>query len=501
MIDASEPASPGLGLTRLLPRSSRLRPLHFVLFLVAVLLIQSALRADTIVLKNGRRINAESVSEEGDKVFYESEGGRVSLSKSLVERIEKNDLAPQSQPRSPSASPSAAALEKALSLEISVPQKDVEGIVHNGQVDEKRLELLASLAEKGDMEAKTAVNAYLVAAAFEAQHDRLAQANRWAEEALRLSTVDLNALLVVAQIDILRRQFSEALNHLLLAQSLQSDSPDVLTLLGYAYYYLEGPEKANRFWKQAYTLRPERKLQELMRQTEIEEQVEARLAQSQSSHFVLNTEGSSISESFRASLLDTLEQQFRDLESELDYDPRDPIVVTLYPAQDFKDITRAPGWAGAVNDGKIRVPVRGLSSLTPQLARVLKHEMTHSFVHGQTQGHCPTWFNEGLAQVESGEVPSLPGAGLTVLYGESRQIPLSQLEGSFMQLNSTLASIAYAESQATVAMIRAQYGAYQLPQLLKLLGEGKSMAEALQRALGIDYPELETELARYLTQR
>ena len=469
--------------------------------LLTLLLIQYASRADTIVLKNGRRINAESVSEEGDKVIYESEGGRVSLPKSLVERIEKNDLAPQISPRSPGANPPGATRAKALSLEISVPQKDAEGIVRDGQVDEKRLEMLASLAEKGDRETKTALNAYLVAAAFEAQHDRLVQASRWAEEALRLSRVDVNALLVVAQIDILRRQFSQALNHLLLAQSLQPDSPDVLTLLGYAYYYLEGPEKANRYWKQSYKLRPNQKLQELMQQTEKEEQVEARLAQSQSSHFVLNTEGSAISESFRESILEALEQQFRDLEYELDYDPRDPIVVTLYPAQEFEDITRAPGWAGAVNDGKIRVPVRGLSSLTPQLARVLKHEMTHSFVHGQTQGHCPTWFNEGLAQVESGEVPSLPGGSLAALYGESRQIPLSQLEGSFMPLNSTLASIAYAESQAAVAMIRAQYGAYQLPQILKVLGEGKSMAEALRNTLGIDYPDLETELARYLTRR
>jgi len=35
---------------------------------------------------------------------------------------------------------------------------------------------------------------------------------------------------------------------------------------------------------------------------------------------------------------------------------------------------------GALNDGRIRVPVEGLTSMTEELARVLKHELTHSFV-------------------------------------------------------------------------------------------------------------------------
>ena len=56
-------------------------------------------------------------------------------------------------------------------------------------------------------------------------------------------------------------------------------------------------------------------------------------------------------------------------------------MVLLYPNQDFRDITRAPNWVGALNDGKIRIPVSGLTQMTPDLARVLKHELTHSFYH------------------------------------------------------------------------------------------------------------------------
>ena len=46
-------------------------------------------RADTIVLKNGRRIVANNVREEGDKVKYETSAGELSLPKSIVDHIEK----------------------------------------------------------------------------------------------------------------------------------------------------------------------------------------------------------------------------------------------------------------------------------------------------------------------------------------------------------------------------------------------------------------------------
>ena len=36
--------------------------------------------------------------------------------------------------------------------------------------------------------------------------------------------------------------------------------------------------------------------------------------------------------------------------------------------------------------------------MTPELARVLKHELTHSFVGQKSHGRAPTWLQEGVAQ-------------------------------------------------------------------------------------------------------
>src|SRR5260370_37320575 len=60
-----------------------------LLLCAALLAISARASADTIVLKNGRRIAALSVVEEGDKVKYLTSAGELSLPKSIVDHIEK----------------------------------------------------------------------------------------------------------------------------------------------------------------------------------------------------------------------------------------------------------------------------------------------------------------------------------------------------------------------------------------------------------------------------
>ena len=66
-----------------------------VLLGVALLSLSVRAAADTIVLKNGRRITALSAVEEGDKVKYLTTAGELSLPKSIVDRIEKGGEGPR----------------------------------------------------------------------------------------------------------------------------------------------------------------------------------------------------------------------------------------------------------------------------------------------------------------------------------------------------------------------------------------------------------------------
>ena len=67
--------------------------MHRAAPLAALLLLAvSSAAADTIVLKNGRRITAANVSDDGEHVSYETSAGRFSLPKSIVARIEKDQF-------------------------------------------------------------------------------------------------------------------------------------------------------------------------------------------------------------------------------------------------------------------------------------------------------------------------------------------------------------------------------------------------------------------------
>ena len=106
---------------------------------------------------------------------------------------------------------------------------------------------------------------------------------------------------------------------------------------------------------------------------------------------------------WRGRVLNELESDFEAMVSLFDYTPAEPIAVVLYTNQDFADITRAPSWVGALNDGRIRVPVQGLLTVTPELAHVLRHELAHSFISQKTHGNCAIWLQEGIAQWAEGK--------------------------------------------------------------------------------------------------
>src|SRR6202011_4017483 len=106
----------------------------------------------------------------------------------------------------------------------------------------------------------------------------------------------------------------------------------------------------------------------------------------------------------------------------------------LYTNQTFVDITRAPAWVGALNDGRIRVPVEGLTSMTEELARVLMHELTHSFVGQKTGGHCPVWLQEGIAQYMEGKRSHKMAGALAAAYAKHMEFSLASYETSWLNL-------------------------------------------------------------------
>ena len=70
-----------------------------------------------------------------------------------------------------------------------------------------------------------------------------------------------------------------------------------------------------------------------------------------------------------------------------------------------------------------------------------------------------------------------------------------------MRYDSRTALVAYAQSVAAVEMIRERHGAHLIPELLKILREGRPLEEAIRSVLRLNYQDLDDELASYVNEK
>jgi len=449
--------------------------------------------ADTIHLKNGRTILVDHVRENGNRYEYEIGDDSYAIPKSSVDRIEAGGMpAHASSGARSSGDLPAFTPADSLANEGDLPNT----IVKDGKVDP---DALSKLESKGNAELSATAN--FIAGKFEFEHGNIDQARRYFDSALRFQPENSTVLIYYAALLVRTGNASQAVTYAQRAVSAAPKSPDAYTVLGYAQQASDHTKEAVASWKHSLELRPDPAVQQYLDKAQREQNVETDFAQRESSHFVLHYEGKQTLEAFRGQILAALESDYDDLVRDLGTPPRDNILVTLYTEQAFFDVTRAPSWSGAVNDGKLRIPISGLNSLTSELARVLKHELAHSFINQLSAGRCPIWLHEGVAQLL--EPKSLGGDGrqLAQLFKTQRNIPLNVLEGSFMRFSGGEAYVAYAESLAAVSYINDSYGMGDIQRILRLLSQGSSTEAALRATVHSDYGALESDLAKYLSDK
>jgi Tfp pilus assembly protein PilF len=446
----------------------------------------AAARADTIVLKNGDRIQADSAQERNGRVEYTIGDNTLSIPKSIVVRIEKGPV------YAPAPAAAAGADNPPAHEQMAGSGDLLARVIHNGSVDTSAIK---AIENEGDALQSAAANS--IAANFEEKRRNYSAAAHYLQAAL-VFLPDHGVLLENYAAILL--QLGRAEEALLRAQQATRASPqsaDAFLVLGYAYYKNDHDREAIAALKKSLELRPNDRARELLERIERESRTEADFRQQESSHFTLRYEGSQTADALRTQILDALESDYRALANDLGATPRN-IYVSLYTDEAFFDVTHAAAWTSALNDGKIRIPISGVKSVTPEMASVLRHELTHSFVAQITHSRAPGWLNEGIAELEQGLSTGAFGPRLAALYASGRQVPLNQLEGEFQGYSSAEASVAYAESLAAVEYIRATYGMSDLARLLQRLGEGQSVESALRSTVHAGYAELETEITSYL---
>jgi tetratricopeptide (TPR) repeat protein len=296
---------------------------------------------------------------------------------------------------------------------------------------------------------------------------------------------------------LMKSEYSSALELSEKARKLNPQSARLASLSGWARYRLNQLDAAIADLQLAQKLLPSANVAALLAQATRDKKTEGDFGEDESRHFVIRYHGGA-SRQLASELIRVLEEHFQALAGELHFTPAEPITVIVYTRETFREVTGVPDWAGALNDGRIRVPVQGLETVPEAVSRSLKHELTHSFLFQKTQGRCPTWLQEGVAQWMAGRRVGRDAAQVLAMFQNGQGKPLRSLEGNWMKFSSPESWFSYQWSLAVVEGIEADSGSDGLDRLLDAERTESSGESALLQGLRTNYSSLDEATVAYL---
>jgi tetratricopeptide (TPR) repeat protein len=264
--------------------------------------------------------------------------------------------------------------------------------------------------------------------------------------------------------------YRDPLPYILEALSQNPNDATLHEVLGEIYYMMDNMEEALKEWERSLRLEKNDNLQMRLEKARKEMEIARNYQVSNASHFTLIFDGEKYSR-LGDDALSFLEENFDELVYRFSHYPPLPFSIIIYPESDFYEITESPKWVGGLFDGKIRIPVGGLESLTPRAKRMLLHELAHAFIHSKTKGNCPKWLHEGIAQIIEG-----------------KSVPLNVIADDRFEkwdLSSLNRELDYSASLSLVSYIEQTYSFHSIILILEELGRGKDIEKALEKATGL----------------
>lgn len=231
-----------------------------------------------------------------------------------------------------------------------------------------------------------------------------------------------------------------------------------------------------------------------------DDHISKKFQQNDGSHFTVKFEGSENAVVGQIIMI-LLEEAYIKIGVDLGYYPEDKITAVLYSKEQFSDVTKSPSWVSALYDGRIKLPVGGITQRTNLLEKVLFHEYTHAIVHRLSKGRAPTWLNEGIAQYEDGTRGSEYTEILASIADGKISVSLNAIEGSFMGLNTASVQVAYIASISATEYIINEFGISAVRNILERIGNGEPLSSAVSNSLHMSYADLQASWMRNLKSR
>ena len=278
------------------------------------------------------------------------------------------------------------------------------------------------------------------------------------------------------------------------ALRIEPNTAQAYALLGEIDYNSQRLKEAKADWQKALELKPDfAEVKERLKQVSQELPVESEFERVSQAYFDVRFPDT-LERSTGFDLQETLLAARRAVGADFAYWPSRKLVVLVYSAEQFRQLRQdAPEWAAGQYDGKIRVPLPN-GELNPQaVTRILYHEYAHAIIHDLTDGRCPAWLNEGLAEYEAWKDVKPPWPILRHAVSGQRLIPWTQLfSAQFTAAMSTAeASLAYEQAHSIVRYLVERYSFWRIKRLLQAVKQGSPSDQVLASEFHLKLPRLE----------
>ena len=227
---------------------------------------------------------------------------------------------------------------------------------------------------------------------------------------------------------------------------------------------------------------------------------EAQFRTDSSGHFLIRY-AADIDVATVALVRELLEDAYVHVTAELGLTPRTAARIVLYADGEFRDVTGAQSWVGALYEGGVlRVPARNLESHRDTAARILTHEFTHHVLRERTP-RLPAWWHEGIAQWQEALAAGSSARQLDLARARDADALLSLRQMRALRpfdQRGDVVKLFYAQSRSFVLWLVDRKGRTGVSDFLTNLGTGTDTDAAAKRGLGDSVQGLWSEWLRDL---
>jgi cellulose synthase operon protein C len=197
------------------------------------------------------------------------------------------------------------------------------------------------------------------------------------------------------------------------------------------------------------------------------------------------------------------------LSSIYQFTPKGPILIEVFPVHDDFAVRNLglPGLVGALGAcfGRV-VSIDSPRAKAPgdfSWQSTLWHEMAHVITLQMSNQRVPRWLTEGISVYEEGRERPAWGRDMEVPFAlaleRGQTLKLRDLNSGFTKPETI--ALAYYEASLVVDHILAAHGEAPLRTLIRTYGEGLEGEEALRKALGVTFDQLQVTFDKMLEQR